>query len=138
MHKNNKITALMVKLPDGTYKNLMPIREVPNIGSKRITNRQKIWQRWSNNEITNEERDLLLKKNEEKLEKKRKYKKGEPIKSLDELMQQEFIYFQHKIYHYGWFGSWQGHCLKRLLDSGSFYKAIKKHNAKENSKWNTK
>lgn len=125
MEENYKGT-LMIKLGDGTYKKLIPLIEMPTIGSKRITNRENIWLMWSNKEITDEERDLLLKKNEERLEKKRKYKKGKPIKSLDELMQQEFVYLQHKIYHYGWFSSWQGHSLKRLVDSGSLYKAIKK------------
>lgn len=38
---------------------------------------------------------------------KRKYRKGEKITSLDELMKQEFVCFHDKILNYGFFGSWQ-------------------------------
>lgn len=36
-----------------------------------------------------------------------KYEKLELVTSLDELMEQEFIYCHGKVYHRGWFGSWQ-------------------------------
>ena len=42
-----------------------------------------------------------------------KYVKGEPIKSLDELMAQELICFNNKIYHRGWFGGWQTFWAKK-------------------------
>ena len=118
--------TLYMKLDDGKYKELMPLFEVPTIGSKRITYSQKMWNRYYNDEITAEERDLLIKKHQIKLESKRKYKKGEPIKSLDELMNQEFVYMNHKIYHYGWFASWQGHWLKKCIDNKWLFKAINK------------
>ena len=38
---------------------------------------------------------------------KRKYTKGEKITSLDELVQQEFVYWHDKITHQGWVTSWQ-------------------------------
>ena len=38
---------------------------------------------------------------------KRKYKPGDYIISLDDLMKQEFIYCAGKLVHKGWFGSWQ-------------------------------
>ena len=36
-----------------------------------------------------------------------KYIKGEPIKSLDELMKQEFVYFNNRLTNVGWFQNWQ-------------------------------
>ena len=56
---------------------------------------------------------------------KRKYKKGKPIKSLAELYQQEFIYFQHKITHRGWFGSWQLSLAQSYINRGFLYRADK-------------
>lgn len=38
---------------------------------------------------------------------KRKYKPGVYIISLDKLMKQEFVYYDGKLVHKGWFGSWQ-------------------------------
>ena len=38
---------------------------------------------------------------------KRKFRPGGKIVSLDEVARQEHIYFCDKIYHRGWFGSWQ-------------------------------
>ncbi len=67
-----------------------------------------------------------MKKYREKLEKKRKYKRGETITSLDELTTQEFVYFDNKIYHiawvYGWRIGWVGYRIKQ----GRLRKAIKK------------
>lgn len=57
---------------------------------------------------------------------KRKYIKGDKITSFDELMSQEFIYYNGKIYHFGWFGGWQARWIKIRLDRGCFYKAVKK------------
>lgn len=57
---------------------------------------------------------------------KRKYKKGEIIKSLNEMMAQEFIYCGDKILHKGWFGSWQIRMAQTFIDRGFIFKAIKK------------
>ena len=54
---------------------------------------------------------------------KRKYRKGEKITSLDELVKQEFIYFFDKITHNGWFMFWQFRMTKRFLDRGFLYYA---------------
>ena len=54
----------------------------------------------------------------------RKYQKGEPIKSLDELSTQEFIYFFDKITHRGWFGSWQIRLALQYIQRGCLYYAI--------------
>lgn len=56
---------------------------------------------------------------------KRKYRKGKQISSLDELYKQEFIYFQHKITHCGWFRSWQFRLANDLMMRGCLYYAEK-------------
>ena len=56
---------------------------------------------------------------------KRKYRKGEPITSLDELAKQEFIYFLDKITHRGWFESWQFRLAERYIKRGMLFYAVK-------------
>ncbi|MBE6666881.1 MAG: hypothetical protein E7607_01030 [Ruminococcaceae bacterium] len=56
---------------------------------------------------------------------KRKYRKGGPILSLDELARQEFVYVDHKITHCGWFQSWQFGYTKRMMEQGRICYAIK-------------
>jgi hypothetical protein len=56
-----------------------------------------------------------------------KYTKGEPIKSLDELVSQEFIYWHDKIMHRGWFLNWQIKMALNVIQEGkTIFKAIKK------------
>jgi hypothetical protein len=56
----------------------------------------------------------------------RKYSKGEPIKSLDELVAQEFVYWNNKITNKGWFLSWQINMALRAIRRGDvIFKAIK-------------
>ena len=56
---------------------------------------------------------------------KRKYQKGEPITSIDELMSQDFVYFYDKITNRGWFGSWQLKWAKMMIDGGKLFRAIR-------------
>lgn len=56
---------------------------------------------------------------------KRKYKKGRRITSLNELAEQEFVYFYDKITHNGWFMSWQFRMAKTFIDRGVLYTAEK-------------
>lgn len=56
----------------------------------------------------------------------RNYKQGEVITSLDDLSKQEFIFFKRKLYHKGWFFSWQLRWVSYWLNAGQFFKAIKK------------
>lgn len=55
-----------------------------------------------------------------------KYKKGEKIKNIDELLQQEFVYWKDKIIHKGWFRSWQIGMVDNAIRSGIVCKAIKR------------
>lgn len=58
--------------------------------------------------------------------KQNKYRRGGHILSLDELAKQDFVYFRHKIYHEGWFGSWQLRFIKRNIgENGHIYYAEK-------------
>ena len=56
---------------------------------------------------------------------KRKYRKGEKITSLDELVKQEFVYFADKINHIGWVKSWQVSLALRYIERGWLYYAEK-------------
>ena len=56
----------------------------------------------------------------------KKYKRGEHILSLDELSKQEFVYWNHKITHCGWFMSWQLRMAARSIGlNGNIYYAVK-------------
>ena len=56
---------------------------------------------------------------------KTKYKKGERITSLDEFIQQEFVYFPYGIRHRGYAQSQQIRLVNNMIKSGRLYKAIK-------------
>ena len=53
----------------------------------------------------------------------RKYRKGAPICSMEELVQQEYIYHAHKILHRGWFLSWQIGFAQRMIERRVLYRA---------------
>jgi len=67
-----------------------------------------------------------IKKYYEKLEKRRKYTKGELITNFDELLKQEFIYVHGKIYHIGWVKSWRIQMAETYLIRNEVHKAVKK------------
>lgn len=56
---------------------------------------------------------------------KTKYKKGERITSLDEFIQQEFVYFPYGIRHRGYAQSQQIRHVSNMIKGGRLYKAIK-------------
>ena len=58
---------------------------------------------------------------------KAKYRKGEPILSLDELARQEFVFFREKIYHRGWFASRQLSWCAARIKFGELRYAIKEN-----------
>ena len=55
----------------------------------------------------------------------RKYRQGRIITSINELIDQEFIYIHHKIWHKGWFRSLQFGYLQTLIEKGFVRYAIK-------------
>lgn len=62
------------------------------------------------------------------------YRMGGKIRALDELARQEFIFFSSKnnpkLYHCGWFMSWQFRVAARYIRWGYLYYAVKKQNAR--------
>ena len=63
---------------------------------------------------------------------KRKYRRGGHILSLDELMQQDFVYWRDKIEPRGWFMSWQLHfAAKAIGPDGVIYYAVKNEEGSE-------
>ena len=54
---------------------------------------------------------------------KRKYMKGDAITSIDEMAKQEFVYVHDKIYHAGWFMSFQLSWAKRMIESRNVFRA---------------
>jgi hypothetical protein len=62
----------------------------------------------------------------EKLEKKRKYRQGEVIPTIDELINCEFIYWNDKIYHRAFIQSLQLSLILRILNRKGFKYAIRK------------
>ena len=61
---------------------------------------------------------------------KRKYRKGRQITSLDELVNQEFIYCFDKITHCGWFMSWTVNLAKQYIKRGCLFYAVKNEGEK--------
>jgi hypothetical protein len=56
---------------------------------------------------------------------RKKYKIGDVISSLDELAEQEFVFVNEKIYHRGFFGSWQFRFCMAKVQNGNVRKAVK-------------
>lgn len=94
----------------------------------KIWFKDKIWEEYKLGLITAEEYQEKLAKHEEKLEKKRKYKKGKPITSLDEFIQQDIVFVLGKPFHRRWVANWQIGWIKHLMIKGYVCKAIKKEN----------
>ena len=55
----------------------------------------------------------------------KKYQKGEKIRDIGELSNENFIYLADKVYHIGWYGSWPYRLLKLQIDNGNVWRAIK-------------
>lgn len=57
---------------------------------------------------------------------RRRYRPGPKITSLNELVEQDFVYWRDKITPRGWFMSWQIQMAKRAIDLGRLRAAIKR------------
>lgn len=62
----------------------------------------------------------------------KKYEEGELIQDMNELLQQEFIYMHNKIYHKGWFCSWQIQSAQQYIKHKLLRKAVKKESDSNN------
>lgn len=67
-----------------------------------------------------------IKEHRRYLESQRKFFEGEPITSLQELLEQEWVIWHHSAKHIETFKSMQLRMVLRFLDSGSIHKAIRK------------
>ena len=56
---------------------------------------------------------------------KAKYKMGERITSLDEFMEQEFVYFPYGIRHRGYAQSQQIRHISMMIKGGRLHKAVR-------------
>ena len=93
---------------------------------KRIRYIDKIIAYRNYNLISDEEAVEMIHKHEEALEKQREYKKGEPIETLDQLVNQDFICLNNKTYNRSWFLNWQLSYTNELITKKKLFKAIKK------------
>lgn len=55
---------------------------------------------------------------------KKKYRPGDVINSLDDLLRQDFIFFNGKILHRGFFLSWSIHFILNSLGNGCLRYAV--------------
>lgn len=56
---------------------------------------------------------------------RRKYRPGPKITSLNELMEQDFVYWHGKITHHSWFCNWQLRMTDQAIKCGVLRQAIK-------------
>ncbi len=64
---------------------------------------------------------------------KRKYRPGQPIRTLDELVKQDLIYFFGRIMPRGWFLNWQLRLTTDYLNSGWIRSAVKIEDGQEDN-----
>jgi hypothetical protein len=58
-----------------------------------------------------------------------KYRKGSKITNISDIVDREFIYYRHKLYHAGWFSSWSLNSILQYLKQGEIYTAeVEKEN----------
>lgn len=69
------------------------------------------------------------KKHEEYLESKRQFASGNPITSLPELLEQEWVFWHGRIKHIEMFRSMSVRTVEMFLAHGAFKKAIRKENS---------
>lgn len=55
----------------------------------------------------------------------RKWAKGNIITTVDQFDEQEYIWVNGKVYHCGWFKSWQYRQVSDLIKSGRVYKVVR-------------
>ena len=55
----------------------------------------------------------------------RKWAKGKMIATFDQFDEQEYIWVNRKVYHCGWFKSWQYRQVSDLIKSGRVYEVVR-------------
>lgn len=52
-----------------------------------------------------------------------KYRPGGRITSIDQLAKEEFVYFNNRLIHRGWFMSWHLRFAQHMINSDRLYRA---------------
>ena len=91
---------------------------------------ERLWEKWDRGEITYEEYEHLKAKHEVELEKKRKYKQGEPIRTFDELFdalnKDGLVWMFGRPMTYGFVVSQQFATIINELVGGNILRVVKK------------
>lgn len=90
----------------------------------RICKKEIWWRGYCKDCMENRKEDIKI--HENKLESRRKYKKGNKILSMDEFSTSKFVYYGDKIYHEGFIKSMQFRVIEMAISRGMIYQAIKK------------
>ena len=62
-----------------------------------------------------------------------KFIRGEPIRNLDEMVKQEFVFWNDKVTHRGWFLNWNIHMALDAMEIGRICYAIRNDDGAEPS-----
>ena len=121
--EDHVIAAACAKHPNGEDAfSVMVIKRSKDSGRQRVVKR-KVVDGYSIYEVgmTADRmlKDLVRNKS------RRKYRQGERITSLDDLMSQDRIFFMDKVVSAGWFGSWQIRWVLERVKAGQIYYAVK-------------
>lgn len=81
--------------------------------------------------ISTEYANELIKEHKEKLEKRRRYKRGETIATLDELLEQTYVFWFGRLMHIEAVKCWQLRSIIKGLSAECFYKAVDKFSESE-------
>lgn len=83
-----------------------------------------------NGKITEEQYDEMRAKHKTELEKRRKYKRGEPIHTFEELLEalekDGLVWLYGRPMTYGFIGSQQFYFLRTQLNGGNIFRVVKK------------
>ncbi len=99
---------------------------------KRKSYDMKIWELQREGKISNEYAQELIKKHREELDKRRMFTQGEPITTLDELLNETWVIVYGRTWHTKAILNLQTKIVLSDLEKGYIYKAIKKEKPNEN------
>ena len=92
----------------------------------------KIWRLQRAGKISSDYARELIGKHREELDKRRMFKQGEPITTLDDLLKETWVIVYGRTWHIKAILNWQTKIVLSDLEKGYIYKAIKKEKPNEN------
>jgi len=90
----------------------------------RICKKEILWRGYCKDCMENRKEDIKIYEN--KLESRRKYKRGKRIWTIEQFDKCSFIYWHNQIKHVEFVKSWQYRIVLKAINNGWFYEAIKK------------